>query len=114
MKRSEKRQRASFAAGMNFYKLVWIFFFFSIYGYLFETTANLIEYGYFYNRQGLIYGPFSQVYGMGAIILILCAEKLKMKKFVHLFLLCFLVGTIFEYVASFFAGKRIWRYLLGL
>jgi uncharacterized membrane protein len=114
MKYSGKKQEKSFASGMNFYKLVWIFVFFSIYGYVFETTANLIEYGYFYNRQGLIYGPFSQVYGMGAIFLILCAEKLKMKKFVHLFLLCFLVGTIFEYVASFLQesvfGATSWDY----
>ena len=52
-----------------FIKLFWIFILGSFFGYIVETIyAYIISGGHFVVRQGLVYGPFIQVYGLGAMI----------------------------------------------
>ena len=48
--------------------LFWLFVIGSIIGYIFEMLLVLLKKGFFETRQGLIYGPFIPVYGIGAII----------------------------------------------
>ena len=47
--------------------IFWIFIIGSILGYIFEMIVVLFQKGYFESRQGLIYGPFTPVYGIGGI-----------------------------------------------
>ena len=61
----------SFAHGLNFYKLVWIFTVGCLIGFAVETVWCYVQYGHFESRKGLIYGPFSPVYGFGAVLLTL-------------------------------------------
>ena len=49
-------------------KVFLIFIIGSICGYIFETIVVLFQKGHFEIRQGVIYGPFIPVYGLGGIM----------------------------------------------
>ncbi len=95
------------ASGINFYMLFWIFVIFSVLGFAFESFANLIEFGHFHNRQGLLYLPFSQVYGIGAIIIIITTRWLKKRSLLYLYVFCCLFGAVFEYAFSYIEAVTI-------
>jgi len=97
----QPRSMKSIAQGYNFYMLFWVFVLFSIFGFCFESLANLIEYGEFHNRQGLLYLPFSQVYGLGAIVIIEATRWIKAKNDLLLFVFCAIFGAFFEYIVSY-------------
>ncbi len=108
------KAQKSFSAGLNFYKIFWTFIVFSILGFVFESMACFIQYGAFYKRQGLLYGPISQIYGLGAVVLILFSRKLYNKSIIFLFIFCSLMGGIFEYLCSLIEevvfGCVSWQY----
>lgn len=54
-------RRHSFASGLNFYKLFWIFLIGSFFGVVAETLWCFIVQHKFEIRWGLIYGPFNPV-----------------------------------------------------
>ena len=58
-----------FARGTNGYKLFIIFFVGSIAGFVAESIWCIMRHGYYESRQGLVYGPFSPIYGIGAVCL---------------------------------------------
>lgn len=108
----------SFAAGLNFYKLFWIFIAGSIAGYVLETLFCLVTEGRLESRQGLIYGPFSQVYGFGAVLFTLCMRKSIHWPVLPVFLICAVLGGAFEYLCSiaeqYILGVVSWNYNLPL
>ncbi len=63
-------------------------------------------------RQGLIYGPFVQVYGMGAVAYYLLITKIKEPR--EAFFAGMIMGGIVEYLCSFFQeiffGTISWDY----
>lgn len=89
------------ASGYNFYMLFWVFVLFSVIGYMFESFANLIEYGHFHNRQGILYLPFSQIYGLGAVIILEITRWIKRRNLLLLYMFCCLFGAFFEYIFSY-------------
>ena len=44
--------------------IFWLFVIGSIVGYIYEMIVVLVQKGYFESRQGLIYGPFTPIYGI--------------------------------------------------
>lgn len=110
----EKENKKSFAQGLNFYKLVWIFAVSCVVGFAVETLWCLIKLGHIESRKSLVYGPISIVYGMGAVILTLALYKIKDAKWYKIFLVSFVVGTVTEYIASLgeeiVFGVRAWDY----
>lgn len=60
---------------INFYKLIWLFMIGSVSGYVVEMLWCYIRNGYFESRQGLLYGPFSPVYGIGCVIFTILLYK---------------------------------------
>ena len=64
-------QNKHFAAGVNFYKLVWVFIIGCVLGFVIEEAWCLLTKHVWESRKGLIYGPFSQVYGFGAVLMTL-------------------------------------------
>ena len=64
----ERRER-SFAHGLNFYKLFWVFLIGCFLGVIIELIWCAVLYQKFESRAGLIYGPFNPVYGFGALVL---------------------------------------------
>lgn len=51
-------------SSLNFSKLIWIFTVSSVAGFIVENIFAFIKYGSLQGRQGMLYGPFSQVYGI--------------------------------------------------
>ena len=57
--------------------LFWCFTLFSLFGYGFETLVRLVRYGHIEGTQGLIALPFSQIYGFGAVLLLIFYPLIK-------------------------------------
>ena len=93
-------------------KIFLIFFIGSIFGFLLEIIYGLLMDKILVFRKGLIYGPFIQVYGIGAVFYYLLICKVKEPK--KLFIIGFVMGGILEYIFSFLQevifGTISWDY----
>lgn len=87
----------------EFFKLFWIFVFGCIMGYVMEVIFNFVRTGEFETRQGLIYGPFAPVYGIGTLTFYLILPKFK--KMWQVFLVSGVLGGVTEYLCSYFQEK---------
>ena len=83
--------------------LVSVFTVGSITGYIVETIWCMAAYHVFESRQGMVFGPFSQVYGLGAVILTLLISK--NNSTAKIFLISAAVGGIYEYLCSYVQEK---------
>lgn len=102
---NEIEKEEKFAEGFCFYKLFLIFIIGCIFGAIYEELIlNFFRFlinGSFHiePRRGLLYGPFSPVYGFGAVIMSLFVKE-KRSPF-KTFLYTALAGGIVEYLVSF-------------
>lgn len=85
--------------------LFWVFIIGSIAGFIFEVTVVFFQKGHFELRQGLIYGPFIPVYGIGAMCYYIVLSKIKIKNKIQIFLITMILGGITEYLCSFIQEK---------
>ena len=93
-------------------KIFWIFLIGSIIGCIMETFVGIIFDKTFKIRQGLIYGPFIPVYGIGLVLYYIIISNVKdMKK---VFILSMILGGCIEYFCSLFQeicfGTVSWDY----
>ena len=104
----------SFGHGLCFDKLVWIFLISSFLGALIEMCFCRIMDGYWMNRSSLVYGPFSIVWGIGALVLTISLKPLSKRHNLILFSAGFFIGGIYEYCCSLFTeivfGTVFWDY----
>lgn len=89
----------------KFMFLFWLFLLGSIIGYLYEMIVVLVQKGHFESRQGLIYGPFTPVYGIGIIVYYVFLSLLKTQNKGKIFLLTMLLGGVTEYLCSLVQEK---------
>ena len=93
--------RSNIAKGINFIiKIFWIFVIGSVFGFVVEMLYATIYTRTLVIRQGLIYGPFIQVYGAGAVAYYFLISKFKEPK--EAFFAGAIMGGILEYLFSFF------------
>ena len=85
---------------LKLYKLFWAFIIFSVFGFAFESIAFFVQYGKLVIFRGLIYGPFSQVYGFGAVLIILYSRIFKHRGKLFFFVSSAILGTVYEYLCS--------------
>lgn len=85
--------------------IFWLFIIGSVLGYIFEMIVVLFQNGCFESRQGLIYGPFTPVYGMGVIIYYVMLKNFKTKDKVKVFLATAVLGGVTEYLCSVLQEK---------
>ncbi|MDR0417743.1 MAG: putative ABC transporter permease, partial [Propionibacteriaceae bacterium] len=94
--------------------LIWIFLIGNVTGYVVETVYCLIRNGHLESRQGLLYGPFSPVYGFGAVLMVLVLAPLVAKGNLWLFGGGAVIGGAFEVVCSLLQealfGSVSWQY----
>ena len=94
------------------FKIFWVFIIGSIIGYILEMIVGLVQNGHFVSKQGLLYGPFSQVYGVGLAVYYVVIPK--NKKLIQIFLISMFFGGIVEYLFSYFQeflfGTVSWDY----
>ena len=77
----------------------------SILWYIFEMIVAVVKMGYFESRQGLIYGPFTPVYGIGLVIYYLILDKINIKEKTKIFFITMVLGGITEYICSYVQEK---------
>lgn len=110
----QEENSASFAYGLNAYKIFGVFLICSIIGFVLETIFCVLTKGHLESRQGLLYGPFSQIYGFGAILMLLPTYPLRKKSNLFIFVISAVVGGLFEAVASIIQeyafGSVSWQY----
>ena len=93
-------------------RIFWIFIIGSVFGFFAEMIYALVYTRALEIRQGLLYGPFIQIYGIGAIAYYLLVSKIQEPK--KLFFSGMLMGGVLEYLCSFFQeiffGTISWDY----
>ncbi len=103
-----------FARGINYYKLFWVFFVASFLGAMTETVFMLLTRGEIQNRSGVIYGQFSLVWGLGAVLFTLCFQGMEGRGAAFIFLAGSLLGGGYEYLCSWVQevlfGACFWDY----
>lgn len=104
----------SFANGLNFYKLFWVFFVGCFLGVIIEELWCMVRYRKIESRKGLIYGPFNLVYGIGALIMTVSLIWYSDKRDIIIFILGAAIGGVYEYLCSVlqekFLGSISWDY----
>jgi len=92
---------------LTFSQLVWIFVVGSSLGYIIEIMLVFLRKELFINRQGLIYGPFIPIYGIGGVLLTLFLYKFKDSKPYFIFLVSAIGGALVEYICSW-VQQMVW------
>ncbi len=98
-----------------FYKIlsyVFLFFAFSIVGYIWETCLKLVQTGELVN-SGTLFGPWLPIYGWGGLAVLILLDRFK-KKPILVFILSLVICSLIEYFTScyleFTKGVRYWDY----
>lgn len=103
-----------FAEGCSFYKLISLFFLGAFLGDLTETVFCRITAGVWMSRSGVVYGPFSLVWGIGCAALTALLYRYRNRDDRHIFLLGTILGGAYEYMCSVFTelvfGTVFWDY----
>ena len=99
---------------LNFFTLFWLFVGASVFGLLVETLYHALLFGGYESRAGLVWGPFSPIYGVGAVVLTLFLNRYYHSHNLIIFLIGMLLGSTIEYCASWgmevFWGTIAWDY----
>ena len=110
----EERAGIVFAKGVCFDKLIWVFLTSALLGDIIETFYCRLVGGTWMNRSSVLYGPFSFVWGFGAVLLTITLQKLAGKEDRHVFFAGFFIGGAYEYMCSVFTeivfGTVFWDY----
>lgn len=85
---------------LNFFNLFWIFVVCSILGLAIETVFHLAFYHAYQDRAGLLYGPFSPIYGFGGLFMTVALNRFHDKPIPVIFLISALIGGAFEFTVS--------------
>ena len=108
-----KKKKKRTINGISIWRILAYFIVYSVLGYIIETIYGMITKGVWESRQSFLYGPFCGIYGLGAVVMIICLHKFP-RKFNILFVGGFIVGSIVEYVVSFVGemllGVKWWDY----
>ena len=85
----------------GYWEYISYFIIYSFVGCILETTFGLLTKGVVESRQSFLFGPFCIIYGIGAILIIKLLSRFR-GKFLKLFFLSCLIGTITEFLMSYF------------
>ncbi|MDD2376006.1 MAG: putative ABC transporter permease [Clostridia bacterium] len=110
----QNNKKKSFAEGLNFFKLFWIFYIGCFAGVVIETIWCIVKNGVLESRTALVILPLNPVYGFGVLIISICFVRFSGNKNITIFLGCMVVGGMFEYLCSLFQemvfGTISWSY----
>lgn len=99
---------------INYFTLFWLFVSGSVVGLGLETLYHFVVFGGFQSRAGLLWGPFSPIYGVGAVFLTIFLNRYYHSHNLVIFLISMVVGSFTEYAASWFMevfwGAIAWDY----
>ena len=99
----------------NLINLIFLFFVFSVLGWIIEVSLKFIDFGRFINR-GFLIGPYCPIYGLGSVLIILVTQNFQEQEhsLAFVFLVSLLVCGLVEYLVSYFLEAhyhaRWWDY----
>ena len=101
---------------LNFFNVFWIFVVCCVLGLVVETVYHfvVVDPGHYQDRAGMLFGPFSPIYGFGGLLMTLALNRFHDKPVVVIFFVSALIGGAFEYLTSWFMelafGAVAWDY----
>lgn len=99
---------------LDFFNMFWLFVIGCVFGLVIETIYHFAIYGEYQDRAGLLWGPFSPIYGCGAVILTAFLNRLWKQNWLLIFCSSAVIGGAFEYLTSWFMevafGITAWDY----
>lgn len=101
---------------LNFFNLFWVFFVCCILGLILEVIYHMavVDPGVYQDRAGMLYGPFSPIYGFGAVLLTIALNRFYDKNFLLIFVVSAVIGGTFEAAVSWWMqtsfGAIAWSY----
>lgn len=115
MEQDEELEKAYvFAQGICLDKIIWVFLASAFLGDLIEMLYCRIVGGEWMSRSSVLYGPFSIVWGIGAVLLTLVLSRFADKEDRYIFLIGAFIGGVYEYFCSLFTeivlGTVFWDY----
>lgn len=103
-----------FARGLCLDKIIWVFLISALLGDIIETFYCAAVNGRWMNRSSVLYGPFSFVWGIGAVVLTVALQRMTKRPAPYIFVAGFLIGGTYEYICSVFTelvfGTVFWDY----
>lgn len=110
----EEPEREHTELPLDFCHLVWIFVICSFAGLVIETVVSYPIDGIWKDRAGLVWGPFSPIYGLAAVLFTLILNPLRNVHPGMLFAVSAFAGGFFEFLAGWFwesaFGIVAWSY----
>ena len=101
---------------LNFFNLFWVFMVCCVLGLIIEIIFHMVwvDPGVYQDRAGLLFGPFSPIYGFGAVLLTVALNRFYKKNFLIIFLVSAVIGGVFEAAVSWWMqtsfGAIAWSY----
>ena len=87
---------------ISFYQIMWLYIIGAFLGFIGETLFHIYTHGEFANMQGMLYGPFKPLYGLGAVIMYLIYRNVGEKKYLFVLVTGIIGGALYEYGVSLF------------
>lgn len=99
---------------LNFFNIFWIFVVCCILGLVIEEIFHAVVFGGYQDRAGLLFGPFSPIYGFGGLLMTMALNRFHKSPLIVIFLISAVIGGAFEYFTSWFMqfafGITAWDY----
>lgn len=99
---------------IDYFTLFWLFMTGCVFGLVVETAYHAIVFGGYESRAGLVWGPFSPIYGVAAVVLTAFLNRFYHSHNLIVFLVSMVLGSIIEYSASLMMetlwGAVAWNY----
>jgi uncharacterized membrane protein len=87
---------------LSYYNIFWIFVLCSFIGLVSEDVFHFIAYGNWQDRSGMVWGPFSPIYGFGGLLMTVSLNRFWNKNVLLIFLISLAIGMGFEWVTSWY------------
>ena len=101
---------------LNFFNLFWVFTVCCVIGLIIETIYHMVivDPGHYQDRAGMLFGPFSPIYGFGATLMTIALNRFYKANPLIIFLVSAVIGGAFEAATSWFMevsfGAVAWDY----